>query len=667
MIDEQQIRKTIAVMKADDALFEIRAIDGKWNASGYFRDADTLMAEIHKLPKRKNLNVYITLNHVKDDCYSRKQRDKLIEYATPTTSDTDIDAYDWLMVDIDPKRAAGTSSTSEQIGLCKEKANEIIRYLRGRGWCDPLVALSGNGTHLLYPVGIANTPENVKLMQNCLVALDMAFSDSIQVDIKTFNPARICKLYGTKAQKGSDTPDRPHRMSSIVREHNGQVDKSLLESLAALLPAEQKPERYNRYNPRTFDLDEWIQRHGLDVTKSDWQGGKKWVFRECPFDSSHTGKDAAIVQTSGGKICFNCFHNSCSDKHWRELRLLYEPDAYDRKYVKSPVLPNHRNPDYRVVETKTQAETDGEPVFYTTEQIRVLSAPPEEFIKTGISVIDKKMRGLKKGLVTCVTGLRGSGKSSWLSQLAIETAQQGYRTALFSGELASKSLYRWLILQSAGKYHVRPTQFENYYQPKNEVEPHISKWLDDKVFIYNNRHGNDFLKIMERLNECVVRHKVDLVILDNLMALNISMLEHDKYARQGAFVERLEEFAKEVNIHILFVAHPRKAMGFLRMDDISGSGDIGNRVDNAFIVHRMNTDFRRLSAGMFNWKPDRDVYQCHNVIEICKDRETGLQDEFIPLFFDTTCKRLMNEEYENKVYGWENDFFEEVNIPDAPF
>lgn len=667
MINEQEVRRAIATLKPDSTLFEVRAIDSKWNASGYFTDADTLVAELKKLPKRKNLNVYITLNSVKDDCYSRKQRDKLIEYATPTTSDNDILAYDWLMVDIDPKRAAGTSSTDEQISLCKQKGNDIIRYLRGRGWSDPLVALSGNGVHLLYPVGLRNTPDNVRLVQSCLTVLDMAFSNDIQIDQKTYNPARICKLYGTRAQKGSDTPDRPHRMSAIVQEHRGQVDKAQLESLASLLPKEQKPEKYNSYNPRAFDLEDWIVQHGLNVKKSDWSGGKKWVFDECPFDSSHTGKDAAIVQTADGKICFNCFHNSCSDKHWHELRLKYEPDAYDRKYVEPVKRPNYQNPDYRVVESVTQAEKDGEPIFYTTEQIRLLKTPPEEFIKTGIMVIDRKMRGLKKGFVTCFSGLRGSGKSSLISQLTIEAAEQGYRTALFSGELTSKNLYRWLILQAAGKYHVHPTQYENYYQPKQDAEPYISKWLDEKVFIYNNRYGNDFSKIMERLNECVVKHKVDLVILDNLMSLNISMLEQDKFTQQSAFVDRLETFAKDVNVHVLFVAHPRKAMGFLRMDDISGSADIGNRVDNAFIMHRVNNDFKRLSKQMFQWKEDKDVYKCHNVIEVSKDRATGLQDEFIPLFFDPTCKRLMNDEFENKVYAWENSFFQEVDIPDAPF
>ena len=657
-LNETEIRRTIEILKPDNALFEVRLIDGKWNASGYFTSTDTLIDELKHIRNRNNTNVYLTVNIVKPECYARNQRDKLIEYAAPTTSDADIAGFSYLFIDIDPKRAAGTSSSNEQLEAAKTKTNEIYMFLRGRGWNDPTTALSGNGVHLMYAIGLMNTPENVKLVQSCLLALNMLFSDDIvEVDLKTYNPARICKLYGTRAQKGANTEDRPHRMSRIVKQGTiRQNDKNLLESLASLLPQQEKPELYNNYNPRNFDLDDWIAKHGLKVTKSKWNGGTKYLFDECPFNPQHRGKDAAIVQTSDGKIAFHCFHNSCAMYKWRDLRLMFEPNAYDFKNVPRQQYPNYQNPNYQPVEIKERKGTDGVPVFYTTEEIRHIKAPPEEFLRTGVTIIDNKMRGLKKGFVTCITGLRGSGKSSITTQISIEAAEQGYRVALFSGELTAKHLYKWIILQAAGKHHIQQTQYDNYYQVKSSAEEVISKWLDGKIYVYNNDYGNDFSEIYKRLNKCVADHKVDLVILDNLMALNLSMLEQDKFARQSVFVEILEDFAKAANIHIMFVAHPRKAMGFLRLDDVSGSNDIVNRVDNALIVHRVNEDFKRLSKQMFKWKDDSPLYHCNNVIEICKDRASGNQDVFIPLYFDIPSKRLKNSEYEYRIYGWEEEY-----------
>lgn len=663
-MNEDEIRKTIAILKPEGQLFEVRAIDGRWNTSGYFTSADTLIEELKTARIRRTANIYITLNDIKQACYSRKQRDCFIEYAAPTTTDTDIDGYDWLMIDLDPKRASGTSSSDEELKKAKQKANDIYAFLRNKGWNEPVIALSGNGIHLLYKLQMLNDDKRKEKIKGCLKVLDMLFSDeSIDIDTATFNPARVCKLYGTMASKGSDSPERPHRMSYIHRapaevKYN---DIKFIDRLLELLPCSEEPEKANNYNPQSFDLQSWINEHGLKVKeKTKWNGGIKWILDECPFDSSHKGKDAAIVQTTDGKICFNCFHNSCSHNHWKELRLKFEPNAYDKKYLDSNIKPNHKNPNYVVEKTTEVKSIDGKPVFYTTEQIRLLETPPEEFIKTGITEIDNKLRGLKKGFVTCLSGLRACGKSSIISQLSIEAARQEYRTALFSGELTAKNTYKWLMLQGAGKNFVEPTQFENYYVVQSEIEEQISKWLDEKVYIYNNEYGNEFEELLYSLEKCVINHKVDLIILDNLMAINTSRLDYDKYQQQSKFVDNLEQFAKRCNVHILFVAHPRKSQGFLRLDDVSGSNDIVNRVDNAFILHRVNNDFKRLSSQMFGWKKDNTLFECDNVIEICKDRDGGVQDYFIPLWFEKESKRLKNRTSENKVYL-------ELESSDIPF
>src|SRR5262249_44922365 len=146
--------------------------------------------------------------------------------------------------------------------------------------------------------------------------------------------------------------------------------------------------------------------------------------------------------------------------------------CYDRHY-ESYQKPNYQNAAWKHVEIKQKIDTTGKPVFYTTEQIRAMEYPPEEYIKTGVTVIDRKMRGLCKGAVTCITGLRGGGKSSFISQLAIEAANQDYRVALFSGELSAKNTYEWLVLQSAGEGIVEPTNYENFWRVSELTEEKI--------------------------------------------------------------------------------------------------------------------------------------------------------------------------------------------------
>lgn len=661
-MNETEIRKAIAALHPNGELFEIRAIDGKWNASGYFTSADKLIEQLTYAKLKAKANIYITLNYIKADCYSRTQHDKLMEYATPTTTDHDIEGYNWLMIDLDPKRASGVSSSDAELEAAKAKANEIFNWMYRRGWNDPITAISGNGAHLLYKVKVKNGKEFVELFKKALQVLNALFSDDVvDVDVKTFNPARICKLYGTMAQKGADTAERPHRMSYIqtVPDEIKVNDIALLRALCDMLPEEEiKPESYNSYNPGKFDLESWITSHEIPVKKREtWSNGTKWVLEHCLFDESHKGKDAAIIQMGNGAIVYNCFHASCADHNWHEVRELYEPDAYTQKAkVDEHIKPNHTT----AVKKASIPDESTEPVFLTTEQIRLMKRPKEEFIKSGITVIDKKMRGLKKGFVTCISGLRGCGKSSIISQIALNVIQDGFRVAMFSGELTAQNVQKWITLQAAGKHNVFETSYENYFTYTPETLESISKWLNGKLFVYNNNYGNKYLDIEQRLESCIVDNKVDLVILDNLMSMNITLLDYDKYQQQSKFVERLETFAKQYNVHIIFVAHPRKSQGFLRLDDVSGSNDIVNRVDNAFIMHRVNEDFKRLSKEMFRWKDDNPLYHCTNVIEICKDRDGGTQDKFIPLWFERETKRLKNTQAESIIYGWDS------GIPDEP-
>lgn len=656
--DETELRRALAILKPEGRLFEIRMIKSgkKWNASGVFSDADTLIQQLRTARLDSGANAYIVLNRMNDACYGRTNRDHFEENMTPTTSDTDIDGYDWLMVDIDPIRPAGTSSTDEQVKHSQEVARKIYEYLKGRGWNDPVIAASGNGTHLLYSIALSTTKESQELAHNCLRTLGMLFADdTVDVDLKTANPARICKLYGTVARKGANTPDRPHRMSRILRvpERIEPTPIEYLRSLVDQLPKPEAPQKYNGYNPGSFDLQAWIDAHGIQVDKKiPWSGGTKWIVT-CPFNPEHKHGDAALIQGSDGKISYNCFHNSCAGNHWREFRLFYEPDAYSRQ--ERPAVPNYLQtmpPDWG--KQQPQEEPTG-PFFRTTEEIRARVVPEEAHIKTGITEIDSRIIGLKKGYVTILSGLRSSGKSSILSQLVIQCRQQGMKCALFSGEMIDKQVLKWLTLQAAGKAHVHGTQYAGVYYPNDDVAEPISKWLDGFVYVYNNDCGTRFTEIEKRLRAIVEEKKLDLVLIDNLMVMDISDLDRDLYVRQKMFVLALKRMASDLNIHVVLVAHPRKSSGYLRMDDISGTGDLANVADNIFIIHRVDDDFIKVTQEFFRWKADNPLYRANNVIEICKDRDFGTRDARVPLFFEIETKRLKNDPAESIHYGWEGE------------
>lgn len=658
VFDEQQLRKGLAALHPDGEIFEIRMIsgDGKTNYSGYFRDGDTLMGELKKIDLR-GFNIYTTINEVNPACYDRAQRDHFVKNAKNTTSDGDIRRIRYLFIDLDPKRPAGVSSSDEELQHAKDLGNKVFVFMRDMGFYAPLTAYSGNGIHLLYRIDLTNSEHERKLVQNCLNTLAVLFSnETVDIDVKTCNPSRICKLYGTVAQKGNDSKDRPHRMSCVV----GTVlpleitDSAYLYKLTELLPKEpEKPQRYNNFSPRDFDLPDWMDKHGLRYREFDYSGGKKYVLDCCPFDPSHKGKDAAVFQMSSGAIGFHCFHNSCAGKTWRDLRIKLDPEAYEKRdqWLEARM---YRNYNRNVPPAQHIEEKQGSPVFYTADDVFSMPEAEESFVRTGTTIIDRKMRGLRKGAVSLVSGLRSSAKSTLLSQWALNAVNDGFNVGFFSGELSPRKFFQWINQQAAGKGRVEASEkWEGYYTVPRTTQQRISGWLGKRFFLYNNEYGNDFSAILEQFSQKIESDKLDLLILDNLMAFNISSLSESKWEAQTAFVWKLHDLAQRTNTHIVFVAHPRKAMGFLRLDDISGSADLANAADNAFIVHRVNNDFRRLSAQMFGWKDSEEVYDASNCVEIAKDRDGGTQDVFVPLWYEKETKRLKNDLSENIVYGWD--------------
>lgn len=679
-LNEDLIRKTISILKPNNRLFEVRVFGGtkKQIFSGYFRDADTLIKAFDNIDVRDK-NIYITLNCVKDALYSRMQHDKFLQ-VNQTTSDSEIEGYEWLFIDLDPVRAAGVSSSDEELQLAKDLAKKIYAYMKELGFSEPVKAMSGNGCHLLYNIALANTEENRDLVENCLKALAAMFdTDTVKVDTTNFNPARICKLHGTLAQKGANTKERPHRMSRIFSAPDviERTDIVFLRKLAAQIPEETPAPA--TYKNEAFDLERFMADN--DLTYSKTSPGKESIVYHldcCPFDNSHVDGDAKIFHYTNGAIAFKCHHNSCSQYRWQDVRQKFDPGCYDKPVytdfdarIDAGWQQHNRNKSSAELLYTKPVITNEIEMFRTAQQIADDIEPEKEFVPSGITEIDKKLHGFAKTEVSVISGLRSSGKSTLIGQIILNAVEAEHTVICYSGELNNKKYLNWLTLQAAGHNNIEVSlKYENGYFVPDAKKELIYKWMGDKFWLYNNKCGSKFTEISSSLRNVITQHHADLCVIDNLMILDLSGVPgYDKYDQQKNFVLELKQIAEDTNCHVLFVAHPRKSVGFLRMEDISGSGDIANIVDNAFIIHRKNHDFdKRIEEEFGAGKVIIDP-AANNIIEIAKDRENGTQDYFIDLYYDEKSKRLMNTRDENIVYSWnlDPDGFYDVTDQDIPF
>lgn len=660
--DARQVYQFWDVFKGGNQLTEIRLIasDGK-TASGYFTDPNVMIEAVK--PYINDYSVYFTINSINPDCYGRPQRDRIMPRVKNTTTDGEIISREWVFLDLDSKRASGVNATEEQLSNAKKKANEVYKFLKDNGFYEPIVICSGSGVHLYLRCALLPSEENNALVKRFTQAMSMLFSDEqVEVDEKVFNLGRIARVCGYYNRKGTNSDkDRPQRLCEFVRVPSEIKvnEKEYFEKIAALYPEEVKPTRENNYSTEKFDLESFLDKYDIKVTKIEQvAGGKKYVLDHCVFNESHRGKDAVIFQRDNGAISYVCLHNSCSHYTWHDVRIKFQPDAYSKK-------------DYREFQYKQRyygaippqafepmAETDDKgKKWLTSKDIKRKREQDIIAIPTGYPYLDKAIKGLILGEVTILSGLNGSGKSSWLNSVMLNVIQRGFKVACFSGELTDFNVMKWLTQSAAGKHYVKKVAGCDYaYEIDDMVYDKICDWLYEKFYLFNNNYGNQFQQVLSDLGE-VVAKGVKLIVLDNLMALQISNFAGDKNEKQKQFILDIVEFAKRHSVHIVVVCHPRKESGaqtFLRKESIAGSGDLTNAVQNVAIVHRVGDDFCKRASEFFGKEKVERYMEYSNVVEWCKNRSYGIVDYLVGMYYEVETKRFKNSIAEHIVYGWEN-------------
>lgn len=657
-MNEITIRQWYDTFKSGEELVEVRIVDNAYKRtySGYFTDVNTLLNEIRKYD---NCNIYFTLNAINPACYDREQHDRIVTKPKSTTSDNDIVGRDWILIDIDTKKPSDTNSTDEEKEMAKEVVNNVFKFLRDEGFEKPVVCDSGNGFHLLYKIAMKNSNENTTICKEFLQVLDMLFSNpNVEIDCSTFNSSRICKLYGTFSRKGSNTKKRPQRESKILRIPNDVkiTPNEYFAKVAAMLPKPEQPSKSNYYSNEKFDLEAFLNKHHIAVRNIVRTSSfTKYILDECPFNSSHRAPDSAIFEMSNGGLGFKCLHSSCSQYTWKDFRLKFEPDAYDHKEYQryEHKMQYYSSQKKEPFVPKKEDSAKGKKWLAMTD-VQYVDMSKLVAIPTGYKELDKKIIGLLMGDVTVLSGLSGSGKTSWIDCVVLNAVQRGYKVGIWSGELQDFRFQSWIDQISAGKNYVcKKEGYENYYYAPKNIANQINKWLEGKLFLYNNNYGSKWQQLFADIKTLVENEGTQLIVLDNLMALQIDSYDGDKYTQQTRFINDLKEYAKAKNIHVILVCHPRKEGGFLRKESISGTADLTNLADSVIIIHRIGKDFEQRAGEFFGKDKVIPYLKYNSVIEVCKNRSMGVIDLLVGMYYEVESRRLKNEISENIVYGWQ--------------
>ena len=312
---------------------------------------------------------------------------------------------------------------------------------------------------------------------------------------------------------------------------------------------------------------------------------------------------------------------------------LCEKDANDilRKYGKEALIKAVENAELREVKFVNR--------LASVEAVNLRDLPK---IKTGIAPLDRICGGLLRGHVVLLSGKRGEGKSTFMSQLVADAIEQDNAVFIYSGELPNYHFKNWLDLQIAGSNHIEAARNEfgdeEYFLAEHTVEV-INKWYYDKAYIFDNSAVSDdeYEGLIKVMVDAICRYDIKLCCIDNLMTAMDGDPNTDLYRQQSQFVKKLERLAQQYDVAIILVAHPKKSSSAFNNDTVSGSSDITNAV-----------------SFVFNYQRADEADNCDSLLMVTKNRMNGkilIGNNAIKLYYSQKSKRIVSDPIAKKEYG----------------
>lgn len=302
------------------------------------------------------------------------------------------------------------------------------------------------------------------------------------------------------------------------------------------------------------------------------------------------------------------------------------------------------------------------PKIKPLEEVQRVDLNSMEKIRSGIWELDKLIGGFYFGQVILVTGERGFGKSTLVSQFGTQAIAAGYPTFFYSGELMDWYFKAWIEYQIAGARYIN-TMVSSFgyksYSIQADKLQQIENWYSGKAYIYDNgivtEDDTEEETLLETLENAIKQYGCRVLAVDNLMTAITDDLSSDLYRMQTKFVKALTMLAKRYDALIFLIVHPRKSNGTLfDNDDVAGSSNITNLVD---VVLRYG-------------KPrEEGVSQDTNerLLAVYKNRLNGRTNrDGIRLYFQESSKRISeNPSMFDWELGWENSDFTPIGEDDG--
>jgi len=267
------------------------------------------------------------------------------------------------------------------------------------------------------------------------------------------------------------------------------------------------------------------------------------------------------------------------------------------------------------------------------------------------------------GTTNLITGITGSGKSSFLSTLINQALDQHFPVFVYSGELNNALLTSWLSFVHAGQGHLirEITNNRCSYRVDPEAVQQIHNYYKKQLYLYKDSESPQVDRILSSIEASVKRYGVRVAVIDNMTSVALDCNETNKWEKQDQFVRQCVSLAQKLDIILFLILHPRK-MDTVRPVDLF---DLSGVTSSANLAHRIFSLYRVQDADR---EPGRNgktkkYTNCDVQLRIIKDRFGEGLGKIIPLYYDVPSRRFYDTpETLARCYAWDKNTTAEQNL-----
>lgn len=288
---------------------------------------------------------------------------------------------------------------------------------------------------------------------------------------------------------------------------------------------------------------------------------------------------------------------------------------------------------------------------------------------TGLYELDMALDKFYLGTTTILTGIPGSGKSSFLSTLICKSMEQGFPCFIYSGELSNPSLKNWVDFVHAGQRGINAYRSQAnggvYYRVKPDVFKKINETYKGMLFFYRDGFDHKVTHLLQTAENVVRRNGVKTLIFDNMTSVDLENNDKDKYIRQEEFIRNVVEFSKRWQVCCIVVLHPRKMqavqrMGLFDLQGVTAAINLAHRVLSLYRVTKKEKEGEMGRNG--TWYREPVPYDV--IIDILKDRFGSAAGKEVGLYYDVPSKRFFDTvETLDHRYAWDDADYTGIPLP----